>query len=59
MQILVTLPDGFQIGLFIADAVGKAEDVDVMMRHSPGACWSPPLANDRAHERNSYHVGSW
>lgn len=55
-QILVTLHDGSQVGIFI----GK-DSATVMRRGGPGGSWDAPLdrATDNPHTAGTYHIGEW
>jgi hypothetical protein len=55
MQLLITLEDGSEIGVFTDDA----KWAQVLRREGPGGCWGPPMPVKRAHEPNGVHVGEW
>lgn len=63
VQIIVTLPDGSQVGIIGIDM--EAGTAHVATRPDHYGVWSPPLpkadtaATATAHVPGTYHVGEW
>lgn len=59
-QVLITLEDGSQVAI---QGVPADLPIRVMTRPSPGAMWSPPLAEnagkDPHHSGENVHRGEW
>jgi hypothetical protein len=59
--MIVTLPDGRQVGIFTAADIAD-DNTRVVVRSRPGDCWSADLPVDVPHDpanAPSVHFGSW